>query len=78
MDLSTTLAQVNTLSVDDRIRLVQAIWDSISSQPEQIVLTEAQQIELARRLSAHEANPQAVTPWQEIKTQALARARTLE
>jgi hypothetical protein len=31
MDLSATLAQVNRLSVDDRIRLVQAIWDSITA-----------------------------------------------
>lgn len=75
MDLSTTLAQVKTLSVDDRIRLVQAIWDSISAEPEQLELTEAQQLELSRRLTDHEANPQTVVSWQNIKAQAISRAR---
>ncbi|NJN57947.1 MAG: addiction module protein [Leptolyngbyaceae cyanobacterium SL_5_9] len=75
MDLTTTLAQVKTLSVDDRIRLVQAIWDSISAEPEQLELAEAQQLELSRRLSDYESNPQAVVSWQEIKAQALSRAK---
>jgi putative addiction module component (TIGR02574 family) len=63
MDLSTTLAQAKSLSVGDRIRLVQAIWDSISAEPEQLELTEAQQLELSRRLAGHESNPQAVDSW---------------
>jgi putative addiction module component (TIGR02574 family) len=75
MDLSATLAQVNRLSVDDRIRLVQAIWDSISLEPGQVKLTEAQQLELSRRLAEHETNPQAVVAWEDIKTQALARVK---
>lgn len=75
MDLATTLAQAKTLSVDDRIRLVQAIWDSISHESEQLELTEVQQLELSRRLADHEANPQAVASWQDIKAQALSRAR---
>ncbi|NJL41759.1 MAG: addiction module protein [Leptolyngbyaceae cyanobacterium SM1_4_3] len=75
MDLSTTLAQAKSLSVGDRIRLVQAIWDSISAEPEQLELTEAQQLELSRRLADHESNPQAVVSWQEIKAQALSRAK---
>lgn len=74
MDLSATLAQVKTLSVDDRICLVQAIWDSISTEPEQLELTEAQQLELSRRLTDYEANPQAVVSWQDVKAQALSRA----
>ncbi len=74
MDLSTTLAQVKTLSIDDRILLVQAIWDSISTDSEQSKLTEVQQKELSRRLRDHEANPQAVISWQDVKAQALSRA----
>jgi putative addiction module component (TIGR02574 family) len=63
------------LSIDDRIRLVQAIWDSIGTESEQLQLTEAQQVELLRRLKDHEVNPQAVISWQEIKTRALSRVR---
>jgi putative addiction module component (TIGR02574 family) len=75
MDLSTTLAEIVLLSVDERIRLVEAIWDSIAAEPGQPALTEAQQQELEHRLAAHTASPEEVVPWEEVKAQALARAR---
>jgi putative addiction module component (TIGR02574 family) len=78
MDLSSTLAEISTLSVNDRIRLVQAIWESIASEPDQIELTEVQQQELLRRLENHRTNPSAVVSWESVKTQALARARVSE
>ena len=62
MDLSTTLAEIVSLSVDERIRLVEAIWDSIASEPDQPKLTEAQQQELERRLAAHTASPEERYP----------------
>ncbi len=67
MDISATLAEIKALSIDDRLRLVQAIWDSISIDPEQLELTEAQQLELSRRLKNHQINPQAVVSWQDVK-----------
>ena len=33
MDLSTTISEINSLSVDDRIRLVEAVWDGIALEP---------------------------------------------
>jgi len=75
MDLSMTLAEIVSLSVDDRIRLVEAIWDSIAAEPGQPELTEAQKQELERRLAAYTASPADVTPWEEVKAQALARGR---
>ncbi len=75
MDLSNTLAEIAALSVDERIRLVEAIWDGITSEPGQPELTEAQQEELERRLAAHKASPEDVVPWEEVKAQALERSR---
>ena len=75
MDLSPTLAETVSLSVDERIRLAEATWDSIASEPDQSKLTEAQQHELERRLAAHTTSPEEVAPWEEVKAQALARAR---
>lgn len=74
MERSTALLQAKALSIDDRIWLVQAIWDSISAEPEQLELTEAQQQELSRRLADHQINPQSVVSWEDIKAQALSRA----
>jgi putative addiction module component (TIGR02574 family) len=73
--MGSTLAKIVSLSVDERIRLAEAIWDSIASEPGQPELSEAQQQELERRLAAHTASPEAVAPWEEVKAQAQARAR---
>jgi len=75
MDLSTTLAEIVSLSVDEWVRLTETIWDSITSEPGQPELTEAQQQELERRLAAHTASPEDVVPWEKVKAQALARTR---
>jgi putative addiction module component (TIGR02574 family) len=66
---------IDHMTVEDRLRLVQEIWDSIAATPEQLPVTEAQQMELERRLAAHAANPHDVVPWEQVKAQALARAK---
>lgn len=64
---------IDRMSVEDRIALATAIWDSIAVEPHQPLLTEAQRQELARRLEDHAANPDDVVPWEQIKAEALAR-----
>jgi len=75
MDLSATLNEIATLSVDERLYLVEAIWDSIGIEPDELELTEPQRAELARRLAAHEEAPESLVPWGEVKGRALSRAR---
>lgn len=72
--MSPTLQElgIDRLSVDERIELAQAIWDSILPQPPQ-QLSEAQRQELERRLADHAANPNDVVPWEQVKAAALAR-----
>jgi putative addiction module component (TIGR02574 family) len=76
--MSPTLQQLglDRLSVEDRIALAQALWDSVAQEVEQAPLTEGQRKELERRLADSIARPDAVTPWEEIKARALARARS--
>lgn len=66
---------IDRLSVEDRLALVQEIWDSIAVFPEQVALTDAQRQELQRRLDAHAANPSDVVPWETVRDEALARFR---
>jgi len=66
---------IDKMSIEDRLALVQEIWDSIAESPEQIPVTEAQRRELERRLAAHAADPHNVIPWEEVKARALARAK---
>jgi putative addiction module component (TIGR02574 family) len=75
LDISATLAEVSSLNVDDRLRLVEAIWDNIIAENRQPELTEAQKQELKRRLARHAASPEDVVSWEEVKREALARAR---
>ncbi len=75
MDLATALEDIKVLSVDERLRLVDAIWESIAAQPHAFPVTEAQKRELERRAAAHAANPSEVVPWETVRAEALARAR---
>jgi putative addiction module component (TIGR02574 family) len=66
---------IDRLSVEDRLALAEAIWDSVAREVEREPLTEAQRRELERRLADSVARPDAVTPWEVVKARALARAR---
>jgi putative addiction module component (TIGR02574 family) len=66
---------LDRLSAEDRIALAEALWDSVAEEVERAPLTPAQRQELERRLADSIARPDAVTPWQEVKAKALARAR---
>ncbi|HJT78115.1 MAG TPA: addiction module protein [Gemmataceae bacterium] len=67
---------IDRLSVSERLRLVQEIWESIAADVERSPLTEAQRQEVDRRLAAHRANPQAAIPWEQVEAEALARLRS--
>ena len=75
MDIATTLAEIKRLSIEDRLALVEAIWDSIAAESENLPVTEAQRLELERRLAYHEPNPEDVVPWEVVHAEALTRAR---
>jgi putative addiction module component (TIGR02574 family) len=62
-----SLAEALKLSVPERIQLAEDIWDSIASAPEALSLTKAQADELDRRLEDYRKNPQAGSPWDDVK-----------
>lgn len=68
MDITATLNQIAALSVPERIRLVQAILESIAVEQSYPDLSELQKQELDRRIDEYEANPDNVLTWEEVKT----------
>ena len=60
------IEELLNLSVEERIELVEAIWDSIAEHPESLPVTDAQRHELDRRLSEHLTDPSAARPWLEV------------
>ncbi|WP_413173900.1 addiction module protein [Anabaena azotica] len=67
MDIAVTLKEIKSLSIADRIHLVQEIWESIAAEQACPDLTVAQKRELDRRITDYEANPDDVMTWEEIK-----------
>ena len=64
---------IDRLSVEDRLQLVQEIWDSLEADVERLPLTEAQRREIDRRVAALDAKPEAITPWEVVEARAWAR-----
>ena len=60
------VTEILALPVADRVRLVEAIWDSISAIPEALPLTDWQKEELDRRLAEFEADPDAWSTLEEV------------
>jgi putative addiction module component (TIGR02574 family) len=73
VDFSEVLSAANALSVDDRIRLMDAIWDGIDTNGPIPELTEAQKQELDRRLAEDDASPEDVIAWEDINAEIKAR-----
>jgi putative addiction module component (TIGR02574 family) len=73
-------ATVKSLGIDrlpreERIALVQEIWDTIVAEPSPSLLSDAQREELARRVAEDDASPDDAIPWEQAKAQILARLR---
>ena len=49
-------AQLRALPLEDRLRLVEDLWDSIAADREALPLTEEQRAELDRRLDVFETD----------------------
>ena len=73
--LSLESLGIDKLSVEDRILLVRAIWDSIANHPSRPTISDALRAELDRRLEDHLANPEDVVPWEVVRAEALARIK---
>lgn len=71
-------ATVESLGIDlmpreQRLNLVQDIWDTIAGEPSPPLLSSAQRRELERRVIDDDATPDDVIPWEQVKAQTLAR-----
>jgi len=56
------------LPAAERLRLVEAIWDSIAAEPESIPISEAQRAEIERRLEEYRRDPSIAIPWDVAKS----------
>lgn len=69
--MSLLPADIRNLSVEDRVELATAIWDSVAEDAVLPTLSEEQKAELDRRLASRQESPQAGDSWENVKRRIL-------
>ena len=57
---------ISGLSSEERLRLLEELWESLAATPEAIPLTNAQREELDRRLDELDRDGPIGIPWEEV------------
>ncbi|MFW5760107.1 MAG: addiction module protein [Cyclobacteriaceae bacterium] len=65
--MTQLMQDILKLSVPERILVVEAIWDSIAENDEQVELSAETKQLLDERLEAHKKNPEEGSSWDEVK-----------
>lgn len=66
---------ITALTPDERLSLLEQLWDSLASTPGTVPLTEAQRAELDRRLDDLELEGPVGIPWEEVLSRIRSRDR---
>ncbi len=64
-------SDIAEMPLEQRIQLVEDIWDSIAELPEALNVPEWHKGELEKRLERYHADPSQGTPWQEVRDKIL-------
>jgi putative addiction module component (TIGR02574 family) len=63
-----SIADILELPVQERIRLVEIIWESVAAVPEGVPFSPEIKAELDSRFGEFEKNPEAGYSWEEVKS----------
>jgi putative addiction module component (TIGR02574 family) len=63
------LQSLLSLSVAQRIELVETLWDSVTVEAQTLPLQEQERLEIELRLSEHKANPGDTVSWDRVKSE---------
>lgn len=65
--------EIQQLTVSERIKLAEALWDSVADKASDLSLTEAQQQELLKRIDTMQHDQDNGESWDVIKKRILNR-----
>ena len=74
--MATVLEQAMHLSIEEKLDLISALWESMSEHPESIPVPAWQLKELERRIEAQRLNPQPGEIWDEVKRELIEVAQS--
>ncbi len=69
----TDIAEILQLPVEERLRLVQLIWESVAADPLSVPLGDAHRAVIDERLAEHERNPDDVVTRDDVLAEARRR-----
>jgi putative addiction module component (TIGR02574 family) len=69
--MTTALRELETLSVPERVQLVEDLWDSIARSNAEVPVPQWQKDELERRKRKYLRNPNAGRTWHQAKKDIL-------
>jgi putative addiction module component (TIGR02574 family) len=73
--MSKTALNISELTPEERLRLIEELWDSLTQNPKDVPLTIAQREELDSRLDDLERSGPVGIPWDEVVQQIRSRSR---
>jgi putative addiction module component (TIGR02574 family) len=73
--MSKPALNVEQMSAEERLELIEELWESLSETSEAVPITEAQRQELDRRLDDLETSAPDGIPWEEVLRRIRTRAR---
>ena len=75
MNKPLNIREIRELSVTDRLRLIEAVWDTLTETPDDLVVPDWHRGVLDDRLAAHAGDPEAAWPWAEVKSEIVDALR---
>lgn len=66
---------IASLTPEERLSLLEELWDSLAPAPEAVPLTDTQRSELDRRLDDLERDGPVGIPWEEVLSRIRSRHR---
>ena len=75
MSDTLTTDKLRLLPVAERLRLLEAVWESLADEPDSIEIPDWHREELGRRLEAYRKNPGDLRSWDDIEARLLAKSK---
>lgn len=73
--MSIPALDLNNLSPEEKLRLLEEVWDSLAADPAQVPLADWQRRELDRRLDDLERDGATGIPWERVLSEIEGRPR---
>lgn len=71
--MSRPAIKIDGLNVEERLELIESLWESLIVDPSNVPITEAQKRMLDERLDEIEAGDDGGAPWEEVRARILKR-----